>query len=248
MSTAFVLRPTMLATVAHEIRNPLTALQATSEILDREFDLLENNQKRALIAELRTRVLSLRGLTDNLLSAAAIGEGRLSIAPRPLDVRQAIGDALGLLAPVMSKRGQRVRVRIGRIPLAMADERRIGQVLVNLLSNASKYADAGTKIDVSASAAPGRVRVGIADRGPGVPRALARRLFEPYERAGRTDGDGYGIGLSITRAIIDAHHGRIGVVSRPGGGARFWFEIPATDMATDLDSEQPDENYLRDVG
>jgi two-component system sensor histidine kinase KdpD len=247
MSVTFVQRPSALATVAHELRNPLTALQAASEILDRDFDLLENAQKRALITDLRTRVLSLRGLTDNLLSAAAIRDGHLSISRRPLDVRETIGDVLRLLAPVTAKRQQRVRVRVGMVPVVWADERRIGQVLVNLVSNASKYAEPGTKIDVSASPYQGRVRIAISDRGPGVPRALARRLFDPYERAGRTDGDGYGIGLSVVRAVIDAHGGRVGVKNRPGGGATFWLEIPA--VATQRGgTDSTEEEQVRNVG
>jgi signal transduction histidine kinase len=229
MSVIFAQQPTMLATVAHELRNPISALQAASELLDRDFEILEAGQKRALIGELRRRVVSLRALTENLLSAAAIRDGRLSVVLRPVDIRVVVNDVTALVGPILDRKQQRVRARTGRIALIAADERRIGQVLTNLLTNASKYSAAGTKIDVSASLSTrGHVRVAVSDRGPGIDRALMQRLFEPYERAGRTDGDGFGIGLSVVRSIIDAHHGRVGVKSRPGGGTTFWFEIPAT--------------------
>ena len=228
MSTVYAQQPTVLATVAHELRNPLSALQAASELLDRDFEILEVAQRRALIAELRRRVLSLRGLTDNLLSAAAIHDGHLSVALRPLDVRIVIEESVALLRPIVDRKEQRVRTRVGRLPFVAADERRLSQVLTNLITNASKYAGSGTDIDVTASVAScGDVRVAVSDRGPGVARDVIQRLFTPYERAGRTDGDGFGIGLSVVRSIIDAHHGRVGVKNRRGGGATFWFGIPA---------------------
>jgi signal transduction histidine kinase len=226
MSVAFA-TPTTLATVAHELRNPLSALQAASELLDRDFDLLEPAQKRAMVSELRRRVLSLRGLTENLLSAAAISDGRLQVHARPVELRSLLAEVEMLMRPLVERKRQHLRIRLATIPLVHADERRISQVLINLITNAVKYSSDGMAIRVAAALKNGKVRVTVSDRGPGVPRESRAHLFEPYDRAGRTDGDGFGIGLSVVRSIILAHGGAVGVEGRRGGGATFWFELDA---------------------
>src|SRR5205085_7853045 len=112
----------------------------------------------------------------------------------------------------------------------LADSRRLGQVLINLILNASKFGAANTSIDVTVSVRGNAVRVAVADRGPGVAPEQAQRLFEPYYRAPATAGsgkDGVGLGLSIVKSIIEAHGGLVGVESRRGGGARFWFSVPS---------------------
>jgi signal transduction histidine kinase len=120
------------------------------------------------------------------------------------------------------------------VPEVVADSRRLGQVLINLILNASKFGDASTSIDVTVSVRPDAVHVAVADRGPGVSAGEAQRLFEPYYRAPATAGsgkDGVGLGLSIVKSIVEAHGGLVGVESRRGGGARFWFTIPTAGRA-----------------
>ncbi len=247
MNVAFA-QPTMLATVAHELRNPLSALQVASELLDRDFDLLEPAQKRAMVSELRRRVLSLRGLTENLLSAAAIRDGQLQVHLRPVDVRSVVAEVEMLVRPLINRKQQRLRIRTRHVPLIAADERRLSQVLVNLITNATKYSGIGTAIDVTTAASCGKVRVTVSDRGPGVPRDTVARLFEPWERAGRTDGDGFGIGLSVVRSIIDAHRGSVGAKNRTGGGATFWFEIAAISTRVGSDARVSGLNDERRFG
>jgi len=99
-------------------------------------------------------------------------------------------------------------------------------VLLNLITNASKYSGAQTSIEVGVAHTRSRVvRITVADRGPGVSAEAARQIFEPYQRGGRTDGDGLGIGLSVVRSIVEAHGGRVGVKKRRSGGSIFWFEL-----------------------
>jgi signal transduction histidine kinase len=98
-------------------------------------------------------------------------------------------------------------------------------VLLNLLSNANKYADAGTEIEIGVSLNRGAVRVSVSDRGPGLPRDALGTAFRAYDRAGRTGGEGLGIGLWVVRSIVRAHGGRVGAFNREGGGATFWFEL-----------------------
>jgi signal transduction histidine kinase len=220
-------RPSLLATVAHELRGPLSALETASEVLDRDFDLFDDQQVRVMVSSIHRRALWLRGLMENLLCAATVGDGRLQVHLRPTDLREVIEEAVQLVEPLLKRKGQELRLRAVPTPLVAADPQRLTQVLLNLVSNAAKYAGSQTRIEVAITSRRGTVRVTVADRGPGVPREKAAQLFEPYYRAGRTDGDGLGIGLSVVRSIIDAHGGRAGFAHRRGGGATFWFELPA---------------------
>lgn len=232
-------RPTVIATVAHELRGPLTALDAASELLDRDFDLLDAEQVRVMVSSIRRRALGLRDLVENLLCAATADDGRLLIHPRPVDLRALLEDVRLLMEPVFTRKAQQLRLRTRpMLPLVGGDQHRLGQVFVNLLSNASKYSGPGTTIEVAVTMRAGRVHVTVADRGPGVPNEYTARLFEPYDRAGRTDGDGLGLGLSVVRSIIEAHGGRVGFANRDRGGAVFWIELAPVVTAPQLSVHQ----------
>ncbi|MGI9146851.1 MAG: sensor histidine kinase [Chloroflexota bacterium] len=222
---------TVLATVAHELRGPLTALAQSSELLAEDFLQLDPEQIKSMLGAMHRRTLWLQGLVENLLCAATILEGRLKLYRQSLSVSDLLADVDAVVGPLLAQRGQRLRVRIGAgLPEVLADSRRLGQVLINLIMNASKFSSAKTPIDLSISIRPGAVRVCVADRGPGVSPDQADRLFEPYYRDPATADsgkDGVGLGLSIVKSIVEAHGGDVGVESRRGGGARFWFSIPA---------------------
>ena len=132
--------------------------------------------------------------------------------------------------PLLDKRGQRLTVELpAAIPTVEADPRRTVQVLVNLLSNASKYGPEHSAIAVEAVARDGSVRVSVADRGPGIPPEYRRRLFRRFvpPSPGSNDAQyGTGLGLSVVKAIVEAHGGRVGVDDRQGGGSIFWFTLP----------------------
>lgn len=218
----------MLATVAHELRGPLGALETASEILDRDFDLLDQSQVRVMVSSIRRRALWLHGLMENLLCAATVDDGQFRMHVTSLNLLELIDDAGLLVEPLLKRRSQRLKIRTSpTVPLVSGDSRRLTQVVLNLLSNAAKYAGDQTLIELVLSLHEGRVRLAVSDRGPGVPHEQVGQLFEAYNRAGRTDGEGLGIGLSVVRSIVDAHGGRVGFANRRGGGATFWFELPA---------------------
>jgi signal transduction histidine kinase len=232
---------TVLATVAHELRGPLTALATSSELLAEDFEILDPDQVRGMLSAIHRRTLWLQGLVENLLAAATIREGRLQLHRQRIRLSDVMYDVKAVVDPLLSQRGQRIRLRGAQAaPAVSADSRRIGQVLVNLILNASKFGKTGTAIDITVSCLRGRVRVSVADRGPGVPAGQVQRLFEPYYRSAATADnvkDGVGLGLSIVKSIVQAHGGAVGVESRRGGGARFWFELPFDIVSTHV-SEQ----------
>ena len=221
---------TVLATVAHELRGPLTALATSSELLAEDFAHLDPEQVKSMLGAMHRRTLWLQGLVENLLCAATIREGRLQLYRQSLSLVDVLADVDAVVGPLLAQRGQRLRVRCANhLPEVLADSRRLGQVLINLILNASKFGVPDTSIDVTISLRGGAVRVTVADRGPGVASEQAARLFEPYYRAPAIAGsgkDGVGLGLSIVKSIVEAHGGQVGVESRRGGGARFWFSIP----------------------
>ena len=225
--TALHADPGIIATVAHELRGPMSALATASELLERDLDGLDPEQIRGMVSAMRRRVLWMNQLVDNLLCNAAAGDGRLSIHAQPLDLRAEVEELQCALGPMLARRGQRLSVVADRaLPLVAADRHRVGQVLVNLISNAHKYADADTQIDATLGLRGAFVRVSVSDEGPGIPPGSSHRVFQPYDRAGRNGGEGLGIGLSVVRAIVEAHGGRVGVTNRRPRGSTFWFELP----------------------
>ena len=250
MSVVSVRQSSVLGTVAHELRGPLSALQMTSELLDRDFDVLESQQVKVMISSIHRRALWLRGLMENLLTSASINDGQLQVVRRPTNIRNVVEDIRPVVEPLLARTQQRLRIRSSpQLPLVAGDERRLGQVLINLITNASKYSGIKTTIDLTIGVRSGKVRVTVADRGPGIPADMASRLFEPYYRAGRTDGDGMGIGLSVVRSIIEAHDGRVGVKKRAAGGSCFWFELaPLEGVVTSESSENETHDYERRIG
>jgi K+-sensing histidine kinase KdpD len=134
------------------------------------------------------------------------------------------------IEPVLHMRRQVLRLACcGPVPAVAADDHRIGQVLRNLISNASKVSPPERSIDLTVSAGPERVRFTVSDRGPGLPHGSGRRLFDLSCRdkssldVGGTD---IGLGLAVVRVIVEAHAGHLGARNRRGGGAAVWFELP----------------------
>jgi signal transduction histidine kinase len=130
----------------------------------------------------------------------------------------------------LDKRGQRLVVGLPtHVPVVQADPRRTAQVVVNLLSNASKYGPDDAEILVSAVVQGRLVRVSVADSGPGIPDEQRKDLFQRFVHPGQTNDKaqvGAGLGLSVVKAIVEAHGGQVGVDGRPGEGSAFWFTLP----------------------
>jgi PAS domain S-box-containing protein len=219
-----------LANVAHEFRTPLSALAASVELLLDQAPDLSSAELQELLSSLHLGILGLQTLVDNLVEGASIEAGRFRVSARPANLGKIISEAIQTMQPLLDKHSQRLVVELPAvIPVVRADSRRTVQVLVNLLSNASKYGPDDAEITIGVTVSEDWARVTVADRGPGVPpehrNDLFRRFVHPDSVGDRTQY-GVGLGLSVVKAVIEASGGQVGVEDRPGGGSTFWFTLP----------------------
>jgi len=183
-----------------------------------------------LLNSVHLGVLGLQTLIDNLLESASIEAGRFRVYPRTSSVTEIIAEAIRVMQPLLDKHGQRLVVGLpAAIPMVQADPRRTVQVMVNLLSNASRYGPDDVEIEIGAAVLGDWVRVTVADTGPGVPPEYRGELFRRfvYPDTGNDRAQvGAGLGLSVVKAVVEAHGGEVGIEDRPGGGSVFWFTLP----------------------
>ena len=226
----------LLASLVHELRTPVSALATGSELLLDDIDHLSREDLQRIVETMHRGAIWLQRLIENVLYAATVAEGEARIYPRALNLVELARDVVPVVEPLLRQRKQKLRI-VDRLDgaLVAADSRRVGQVLINLIANASKYSGPSTQIVVSTRQHDDRVRLSVADRGPGLPPGAADALFSAYTRApdAGIDGiDGSGLGLAIVKSIVDMHGGSVGARRRRGGGSIFWFELPQAADAT----------------
>ncbi len=238
-----------LGIVSHELRTPLTSLQGYLELLARRFSAWRPTEGEA--GELARNVASARTaiqyseesvrriaqLVDEILDDTRIRDGRLVLHREPCDlgaiVRKAVEEQQAL-AP-----GRTIRLEIPAATLVpvMADARRIAQVVTNYLTNALKYSKADRPVEVCLEVTGDQARVSVRDEGIGVPATEQAHVWERFHlidgnKVQSGSGVSLGVGLHISKSIIEGHQGRVGVQSVPGQGSTFWFTLPLARPAT----------------
>jgi len=219
-----------LANIAHEFRTPLSSAAASVELLIDQAPELSDAELHELLIALHLGILGLGTLVDNLLECASIEAGRFSVSPRVCQLSSIIHHASQTMQPLLQKYGQRVVVvKPEGLPAVHADARRIEQVLVNLISNASKYGPTGALIQVEVEADQEWATIRVVDQGPGVAQEQRAYLFRMVTYPGNLDISskaGAGLGLMVVKAVVEAHGGQVGLDDRPDGGSIFWFKLP----------------------
>jgi len=217
-----------IAGLAHDLRAPLAAIHTATELLAQDLDRLDPADIRQMAQTIHRGTSRLEQLTDNLHSLLALRSGQLAVHPVPLDLGALLEECAATAGPVLAAQAQPWAVQQATpLPLVLADRQLIDRALMNLLTNASKFAPPGSRIEGVVAPVGDYVRVAIQDRGPGVPPGDTARLFEPFYQAPSTPPHhGVGLGLAIVRAIVAAHAGQVGAENRRGGGARVWFALP----------------------
>jgi PAS domain S-box-containing protein len=220
-----------IALVSHELRTPLTSIRGYLELLvdDPETLVLPDLQRDWLQVIDRNAERLLRLVEDLLLTAQA-NAGALALEKDDLDLAAVIEQAVQAGAPVAAARGISLTSSVETAPFVNGDRMRIGQVIDNLVSNALKFTPEGGRVEVRASARRGVARIEVCDTGMGIPDGEQEQLFERFFRTARAQDEaipGVGLGLSITKAIVEAHGGRISVRSVEGKGTTFRIDLPA---------------------
>jgi len=223
------LRSYFLANISHEFRTPLSALKASVELLLDEVGDLSPEETASLLNSIHFSLTGLQTLIDNLLESMSIEAGRFQIRRRWSDLSALVGEASETMKPLLERRKQTLQVSIDpQLSQANIDSMRLTQVLVNLLSNASKYGPMEKPIHLALVLEGSNIKFSVADQGDGIPPEERKNIFRRFIRLDDKDKPQYGVGLglSLVKTIVEEHGGRVGLDEHPGGGSIFWFTIP----------------------
>ena len=224
-------RQEVLGVVAHDLRNPLGVVSSTVQMLA-ELDLPAPERTKLLGAGKRA-VVQMNRLIGDLLDVMRIDAGRLMLEIEDLPVASILSHAEENVQHLADERNIALTVERKDADLrAYMDRNRLAQVLDNLLGNAIKFTQPGGHVALRAWRDGGDAVFEVADDGPGIPPADQAHLFDKYWQARSSDRRGVGLGLAISRGIVEAHGGRLWVESEPGVGSRFYFTLPAIPVVT----------------
>jgi len=237
------LRNALLSSVSHDLRTPLGVVTGATSALLEEGVPKSAETRRELLKTAHEESLRLTRLVRNLLDMTRLEAGALKVHTDLQSVEEIIGAALDRLDDRL--RGREVRTDVpADLPLVPFDAILIEQVLINLLENATKYSPPDSPLEVSARAHATSLEIAVSDRGPGISKENAERVFEKFYRVHEGEGGGAGLGLTICRGIVAAHGGNIWVEEREGGGASFHFTLPRGSKAQE--STAPAERRIHD--
>ena len=222
-----------LSRMSHELRTPMNAILGFGQLLDMDRDFLNEAQREA-VRHILQGGSHLLDLINEVLDLARIEEGGMDIELVSVRIENVIMECKALMLPLARKKNITLKHQIedAENSSAFADFLRLKQALLNLISNAIKYTQEGGEILFYSSRLEDRIRIGVRDNGPGISRENQERLFNPFERLGAeyTNVEGTGIGLVLTRKIIDQMGGKLGLISEIGQGSDFYMDLRAGDL------------------
>jgi two-component system, NtrC family, sensor kinase len=219
-----------LANMSHELRTPLNAIIGFSQVLREKLFGGLNEKQDEYVEDILTSGNHLLALIDDILDLSKVEAGQVELEVAPFSLREALERGVVMVRERATENGVRVTLEAdGDIDIVTGDERRIRQVIFNLLSNAVKFTPADGTVDVRSAQANGEVRVSVADTGPGIAAEDQERIFEEFQQTevGVRQREGTGLGLALSKRLVELHGGRIWVESEPGKGSTFVFTLPS---------------------
>jgi PAS domain S-box-containing protein len=220
-----------LSRMSHELRTPLNAILGFGQLIELDATTPDLHESADQIMKAGRHLLS---LINEALDITGIESGKLRLSEEPVQVRELVEEILSLLSPIAASYGVQISVSqpIAADDHVHADRQRLKQVLLNLVANAIKYNKRGGHAHVSCQVREdGRLRIAVTDTGPGIPSDKLARLFTPFDRLGAesTGVEGTGLGLTLSRRLVQAMSGDIGVDSAVGNGSTFWVDLPTAE-------------------
>jgi signal transduction histidine kinase len=229
---AIRLREDMLAIVSHDLRSPLATVSTSAAYLQRKLESLgvELGQSAQLLENIQAAGRQMQRLLGDLQDMGSIQAGRLAIDPQVQALLPVLEESLALNAHLAAEKRLELLadLQLGEVQ-ARVDRERLLQVLGNLIGNAAKFTPAGGTVCLIAGVHGGKARIAVRDSGPGIAPEDRAHLFEPYWSGRAHRRLGAGLGLFISKGIIEAHGGAIDVESEPGEGSVFFFDLPIAD-------------------
>ncbi len=234
------LRNTLLSSISHDLRTPLSAITGAATTLLQRDVLIDTESRLDLVKTIQEEAERLNLVIKNVLDMTRLESGAIKLNKEWQSLEEIVGVVLNRLGDRLKDHPITVKLP-GNLPLIPFDGLLIEQVLVNLFDNAIKYTPKGTPLELAASESFYTVTVSLADRGPGIPPGEEERIFEKFV-SGRATGGGVGLGLAICRTIINAHGGKIWAENRPDGGAVFRFTLSSAGLPPPPKREEETED------
>jgi signal transduction histidine kinase len=234
---ASLVKTGFVSILCHELRTPLNSILGYAQLLQLDTESLTSSQLSS-IEEILKAGLHQSKLIDQILDIAVVESGKLSIAREAVPLSEVLGECQGMMKQQAQMKGIQLSVWQKDMDwFVCADRTRLKQILINLISNAIKYNGEGGTVAVECSrCSPERIRVSVKDTGIGLPAEKLAQLYQPYNRLGQEFGseEGTGIGLTVTKRLVELMEGAIGVESAVGVGSTFWIELMSAEGAAQI--------------
>jgi signal transduction histidine kinase len=217
-----------LANMSHELRTPLNAITGFSQVLRKQLFGEINAKQAEYLEDILASSRHLLSLIDDVLDLSKVEAGQIELKLSPFSLLEALERGVVMVRERATTKRVRIGLSMSDVDVITADERRVTQVVFNLLSNAVKFTPPGGTIDVDAAQVDGEIRISVTDTGPGIPSEDQGRIFEEFQQAaaGKEQREGTGLGLALSKRLVELHGGRIWVDSEPGRGSTFAFALP----------------------
>ena len=215
----------VISAVSHELRSPLSSIKGFTSTLLHRWDVLDDATKKHLLETINSDSDRVTRMINELLDVSRLESGRLELRKERISVDEIIQKVVGRFLPRLEEHSMTVDMN-GSIPKLLADADKGEQVITNLIENAVKYTPGG-EVQITAVASSLLVKVSVSDEGEAIPLEQRKRIFDKFFRSERPGNpSGTGLGLFISKGLIEAHGGDIWVEEAPGGGSKFAFTLP----------------------